>query len=91
MRGRFGDQGGLFSYILPEARVPARHPLLRIRKRVLAVLKELGPSFGKLYSSEGRRSTPPERLLSALLLQVFYGIRSERLSMARGISPFLAK
>jgi transposase len=42
------------------------------------VLKELSVSFGKLYSSEGRPSIPPEQLLSALLLQVFYGIRSER-------------
>jgi transposase len=78
MGGRFRDQGGLFSYISPEARVPARHPLRRIRELVRAVLKELGPSFAKLYSSEGRPSIPPEQLLSALLLQVFYGIRSER-------------
>ena len=42
------------------------------------VLNELSVSFGKLYSSEGRPSIPPEQLLSALLLQVFYGIRSER-------------
>jgi transposase len=78
MRGRFRDQGGLFSYISPEARVPQRHPLRRIRELVRAVLKELGPSFGKLYSHEGRPSIPPEQLLSALLLQVFYTIRSER-------------
>jgi hypothetical protein len=44
---------------------------------VRAVLKDLGPSFGKLYASEGRPSIPPEQLLSALLLQVFYGIRSD--------------
>jgi transposase len=78
MRGRFWDQGGLFSYVSPEARVPPRHPLRRIRELVRAVLQKLGPSFGKLYSSEGRPSIPPEQLLSALLLQVFYGIRSER-------------
>src|ERR1700724_2651632 len=65
MRGRFRDQGGLFSYLSPEARVPA-------------FLKDLSFSFGKLYSSAGRPSIPPEQLLSALLLQVFYGIRSER-------------
>jgi hypothetical protein len=52
--------------------------LRRIRELVRAVLTELGPSFGNLYSSEGRPSIPPEQLLSALLLQVFYGIRSER-------------
>src|SRR3977135_2090028 len=45
---------------------------------VRAVLKDLSPSFGKLYSSACRPSIPPEQLLSALLLQVFYGIRSER-------------
>ena len=78
MRGRFRDQGGLFSYLSPEARVPAKHPLRQIRELVRTVLKELSISFGKLYSSEGRPSIPPEQLLSALLLQVFYGIRSER-------------
>ena len=78
MRGRFRDQGGLFSYFSPEARVPPKHPLRQIRELVRTVLKELSPSFGKLYSSEGRPSIPPEQLLSALLLQVFYGIRSER-------------
>jgi transposase len=78
MRGRFWDQGGLFSYLSPEARVPPRHPLRQIRELVRTVLKELSVNFGKLYSSEGRPSIPPEQLLSALLLQVFYGIRSER-------------
>jgi transposase len=78
MRGRVWDQGGLFSYLSPEARVPPRHPLRQIRELVRTVLKELSVNFGKLYSSEGRPSIPPEQLLSALLLQVFYGIRSER-------------
>ncbi len=78
MRGRFQDQGGLFSYIRPEERIPADHPLREIRKLVREVLKELSHSFGKLYSQEGRPSIPPEQLLSALLLQVFYGLRSER-------------
>ena len=78
MRGRFVDQAKLFSYISPEARVPEQHPLRHIRKLVRAVLKQLSWSFGRLYASEGRPSIPPEQLLSALLLQVFYGIRSER-------------
>lgn len=78
MRGRFRDQGSLFSYIQPEARIPADHPLRIIRDLVREVLKDLSQSFGRLYSHEGRPSTPPEQLLSALLLQVFYGIRSER-------------
>ena len=93
MRGAFVDQGRLFSYISPEARVPSNHPLRRIRALVRDVLNELNRSFGKLYSSEGRPSIPPEQLLSALLLQVFYGIHSERQLMEQlyrwfvGLSP----
>jgi transposase len=78
MRGRFTDQGGLFSYIAPDKRVPASHPLRKVRELVRDVLSDLNRSLGKLYASEGRPSIPPEQLLSALLLQVFYGIRSER-------------
>jgi transposase len=78
MRGAFLDQGGLFSYISPDARVPRSHPLRNIRELVREVLSELSRALGQLYASEGRPSIPPEQLLSALLLQVFYGIRSER-------------
>src|ERR1700745_3428904 len=78
MRGAFADQGRLFSYISPEARVPANHPLRKIRNLVRDVLGELNCGLTRLYASEGRPSIPPEQLLSALLLQVFYGIRSER-------------
>jgi transposase len=78
LRGTFRDQGGLFSYISPETRVPASHPLRKIRALVRDVLQELNPSFSRLYASEGRPSIPPEQLLSALLLQALYGIRSER-------------
>ena len=78
MRGKFHDQSGLFSYVSPEARVPANHPLRKIRELVREVLGDLSRSLGKLYASEGRPSVPPEQLLSALLIQVFYGIRSER-------------
>ncbi|MGA7534358.1 MAG: IS5 family transposase [Pseudolabrys sp.] len=78
MRGTFQDQGGLFSYVSPESRVPADHPLRKIRELVRDVLKDLSRGFARLYSTEGRPSVPPEHLLSALLIQVFYGIRSER-------------
>jgi len=78
MRGRFVDQGGLFSFIAPDKRVPANHPRRKIREHVRDVLGELNRSLGKLYASEGRPSIPPGQLLSALLLQAFYGIRSER-------------
>jgi transposase len=77
MRGSFSDQGRLFSYVSPEARVPANHPLRKVRALVRDVLSELERSLSNLYASEGRPSIPPEQLLSALLLQVFYGIRSE--------------
>src|ERR1700752_1497964 len=78
MRGRFFDQGGIFSYIRPEQLIPADHPLRKVRELVREVLGELNQTFGKLYSREGRPSIPPEQLLSALLLQGFYSIRSER-------------
>ncbi len=82
MRGRFQDQGGLFSYISPEKRIPEKHPLRQVRALVRAVLEEMSGSFAVLYAGEGRPSIAPERLLSALLLQVFYGLRSERQLMA---------
>ena len=77
MRDRFRDQGGLFSYLLPDKRVPEDHPLRRVRPLVREVLHELSPSLSRLYARKGRPSVAPERLLSALL-QVFCGIRSER-------------
>ena len=58
--------------------MPASHPLRKIRQLVREVLGELNRSLGKLYANEGRPSIPPEQLLSSLLLQVFFGIRSER-------------
>jgi len=78
MRGIFRDQGQLFSYVSPESRVPPGHALRKIRGLVRDVLKELSRSFARLYADEGRPSVPPEQLLSALLIQALYGIRSER-------------
>jgi transposase len=78
MRGTFQDQGGLFSYVSPESRVPASHPLRKVRALVRDVMAELSRGFARLYAKEGRPSVPPEHLLSALLIQVLYGIRSER-------------
>jgi transposase len=68
----------MFSYILPEERIPADHPLRPIRKMVDEALRALSPRFQKLYATTGRPGIPPERLLRALLLQVLYTIRSER-------------
>ena len=79
MRGSDQRSGALFSYVDLEARVRRDHPLRPIRAIVNAALDRLGPDFAALYSGLGRPSIPPERLLRALLLQAFYGIRSERL------------
>jgi len=79
MRGDDNLQDGIFSYISPEKRVPADHPLRPIRKLVDEILKEMSPQFSKLYSKVGRPSIAPERLLRSLLLQIFYSVRSERM------------
>ena len=78
MRGSDLRSGELFSYIDLEQRVPATHPLRKIRQIVNDVLESLDGAFAKLYAVDGRPSIPPERLLRALLLQAFYTIRSER-------------
>ena len=79
MRGQQERNGSLFSYVSIEERIPANHPLRRIRKLPDQALDRLNPTFCELYASEGRPSVPPEQLLLASLLQAFYGIRSERL------------
>ena len=81
MRGDDQQTGHLFSYVSPEDRVPAHHPLRAIRPMVDAALGRLSPRFEALYSRIGRPSIPPEKLLRALLLQVLYSVRSERLLM----------
>ena len=79
MRGDDNQQEGMFSYVSPEKRVPADHPLRPIRKMVDEILKEMSPQFAKLYSEVGRPSIAPERLFRSLLLQIFYSVRSERM------------
>jgi transposase len=74
-------QSGMFSYVSLEQRVPPDHPLRAIRKLVDEILAGMSKQFDALYSEVGRPSIPTERLLRALLLQVFYTIRSERLLM----------
>jgi transposase len=71
----------MFSYLSPEQRVPAKHPLRPIRLLVDDALKSLSADFSRLYSAYGRPSIPPEKLLRALLLQVLYTVRSERMLM----------
>jgi transposase len=71
----------MFSYVSPEARIPADHPLRATREMTNRALTRLDRKFRKLYSRTGRPSVPPEQLLRALLLQVLYSVRSERLLM----------
>jgi transposase len=79
MRGADERSDFLFSYVSPEQRVPADHPLRPIRQMTDAVLVHVSTRFETMYSERGRPSIPPEQLLRALLLQVLYSIRSERL------------
>ena len=81
MRGVDHQQSGMFSYISAERRVPRDHPLRAIRVMVDAALKESSWRFDAVYASSGRPSIAPEKLLRALLLQVLYTVRSERLLM----------
>lgn len=71
----------MFSYLSPEERIPADHPLRPIRRMVDQALGALSRCFDEMYSTFGRPSIAPEKLLRALLLQIFYSIRSERLLM----------
>jgi transposase len=81
MRGHDTQQSAMFSYLSPEDRVPANHPLRPVRAMVDKALKVLSPVFDEMYASFGRPSIAPEKLLRALLLQVLYSIRSERMLM----------
>jgi transposase len=83
MRGDDPKSGPLYSYRMPEQRVPADHPLRRVRAMTERALVELDPLFNRLYAKTGRPSVPPEQLLRALLLQLLYSVRSERLLMER--------
>src|SRR6202158_6626547 len=78
MRGFDSQQSAMYSYLSPEQRVPADHPLRAIREMVDRALKGLSRRFNEIYSATGRPSIPPEKLIRALLLQVLYTIRSER-------------
>jgi transposase len=81
MRGDDRQPDAMFSYVSAEQRVPVDHPLRAIRGLVDDVLREMSREFDGLYARVGRPSIPPERLLRAQLLQMFYSIRSERLLM----------
>ena len=79
MRGTDHQQSHMFSYLSPEQRVRKDHPLRAIRTMVDEVLRGLSPQFNRMYAREGRPSIAPEKLLRALVVQMLYSIRSERL------------
>ena len=77
MRGSDETSGSLFSSVDLEARIPARHPLRRIRQVVNAALASLDADFETLYTDLGRPSIPPDRLIRASLLQILFSTRAE--------------
>ena len=79
MRGGNQEQDRMFSYTSPAERVPMDHPLRSIKEICSRALKELSPDFSRMYAPTGRPSIPPEKLIRALVLQVLYSIRSERM------------
>jgi len=81
MRGIQDKQSALFSYVSQEDRIPQDHPLRKLRQMVDVIVESLSGRFTELYSDTGRPSIPPEYLLRAMLVQVLYTIRSERLLM----------
>jgi transposase len=83
MRGVDERSGSLFSYVDLEARVCSDHPLRAIREVANAALSDLSRDFAALYTTFGRPSIAPEKLLRGMLLQAFYGVRSERQLMER--------
>lgn len=83
MRGDDPKASPLYSYRMPEQRIPQDHPLRPVRAMTERALAELDPLFNRLYAKGGRPSVPPEQLLRALLLQLLYSVRSERLLMER--------
>jgi transposase len=78
MRGTDQTSGSLFSYVDLEDRIPASHPLRKVRQIVNDALASLDGDFDRLYSAEGRPSIAPERLLRASLVQILFSVRSER-------------
>jgi len=78
MRGDSKNQGQLFSYVSLESRIPNSHPIRKVRKIVDLAIEEIEPAFDDMYSSVGRPSIPAEQLIHAMLLQIFFTIRSER-------------
>jgi len=81
MRGVDHQQADMYSYLSPEVRVRADHPLRAIRAMADQALATMSKRFDAMYAKTGRPSIPPEKLLRAQLIQMLYSVRSERLLM----------
>ena len=81
MRGTDHQQADMYSYLSPEMRVRADHPLRAIRAMADQALANMSERFDGMYAKTGRPSIPPEKLLRAQLIQMLYSVRSERLLM----------
>ena len=79
MRGTDTKQSSMLALMSPESVVPSGHPLRRVKQLADGVLGKLSPTFDAMYSSIGRPSIPPERLLKSMVLIALYSVRSERL------------
>ena len=80
----------MYSYLSPEQRVAADHPLRAIRAMTDLALKGLSRKFAAMYATTGRRSNAPEKLLRALLLQVLYTVRERAAAEgAVGVQPVI--
>ena len=79
MRGEVDPQSSMFHYFSVESRIPADHPLRRVKKLAESALSAISAELDGLYARTGRPSIPPERLLKAQLLIAFYSVRSDRL------------
>ena len=78
MRGRLDNQVDMLIALTPDQLVPQDHPIRRIKPIVDQALKDMSPTFNRMYAEVGRPSIPPEHLLKACLLIALYSIRSER-------------
>jgi len=78
MRGENTKQASMLMLMSPETRVPATHPIREVKRLADAALAKLSGVFDAMYSTVGRPSIPPERLLKSMLLMALYTVRSER-------------
>jgi hypothetical protein len=91
MRGTDTQQSSMFSYLSPEERVPANHPLRPIRRMVDEALKALSPGFNRLYSACGRPSIPFGEIVASITLTgVIYGAQRTDVDGDVGVQPVVS-